>query len=62
MLILTRKRGETLMIGDNVSVTLVSINHNQVRIGIEAPKEIEVHREEVYRKIHGKGPGEKNQE
>ncbi len=51
MLILTRRIGETLMIGDDVQVTLLGIKNNQARIGISAPKEVEVHREEIYRKI-----------
>ena len=51
MLILTRKVGETLMIGDQVEVTILSIKGNQVRIGVNAPKEIPVHREEIYLKV-----------
>ena len=53
MLILTRRIGETLMIGDNVQVTVLGINGRQVRIGIKAPKDVEVHREEIYQQIHG---------
>lgn len=52
MLILTRRIGETLMIGHDVEITLLGIKNNQARIGINAPKEIEVHREEIYYKIH----------
>jgi carbon storage regulator len=48
MLILTRRVGETLMIGDEITVTIVGVNANQIRLGFEAPKEIPVHREEVY--------------
>jgi len=51
MLILTRRVGETLKIGDDVSVTVLSIKGNQVRIGIEAPKDLPVHREEIYERI-----------
>ncbi len=51
MLILTRRVGETLMIGDEVSVTVLDVKGNQVRIGVEAPKEVEVHREEVYERV-----------
>ncbi|WP_282876560.1 carbon storage regulator CsrA [Pseudomonas peli] len=51
MLILTRKSGETLCIGDDISVTIVAINGNQVRIAIDAPKSVDVHREEVYQRI-----------
>ncbi len=51
MLILTRKLNESLMIGDEVTVTVLGIKGNQVRIGIDAPKDIAVHREEIYEKI-----------
>ena len=51
MLILTRRVGETLMIGDEVSITVLGVKGNQVRIGIQAPKSVAVHREEIYRRI-----------
>ena len=59
MLILTRRVGETLMIGDNVTVTVLGVKGNQVRIGINAPKDLAVHREEIYQRIKREqlGPG-----
>ena len=51
MLILTRRVGETLMIGSDVTVTVLGVKGNQVRIGVKAPKEIAVHREEIFEKI-----------
>ncbi|OOG28122.1 carbon storage regulator [Thioalkalivibrio denitrificans] len=55
MLILTRRVGETLMIGDQVSVTVLGVKGNQVRIGINAPKDVAVHREEIYDRIKREG-------
>ncbi|OCG07570.1 carbon storage regulator [Gilliamella sp. wkB178] len=52
MLILTRRVGETLIIGDDVVITILGVKGNQVRIGINAPKEVSIHREEIYNRIH----------
>lgn len=51
MLILTRRTGESVMIGDEVTVTVLGIRHGQVRIGISAPRHVTVHREEVYERL-----------
>ncbi len=51
MLILTRRVGETLMVGDDVTVTVLGVKGNQVRIGVNAPKDVSVHREEIYERI-----------
>lgn len=51
MLILTRRAGETLMIGDDVTVTVLGVKGSQVRLGVEAPREVGVHREEIYLRI-----------
>ena len=51
MLILTRRVGETLVIGDDVTVTVLGVRGNQVRLGVNAPKDVAVHREEIYQRI-----------
>lgn len=51
MLILTRRIGETLIIGDDVNITVLGVKGNQVRLGINAPQQVSVHREEIYNKI-----------
>ena len=56
MLILTRRIGETLIIGDDVSITVLGVKGNQVRLGINAPKDVSVHREEIYKRIRGGAP------
>ncbi len=57
MLILTRRVGETLMVGDQVTVTVLGVKGNQVRIGVNAPKEVSVHREEIYMRIQAEKNG-----
>ncbi|MDX1455803.1 MAG: carbon storage regulator CsrA [Gammaproteobacteria bacterium] len=55
MLILTRRVGETVMIGDNVTVTVLGVKGNQVRLGVNAPRDVAVHREEIYQRIQNEG-------
>ncbi len=51
MLVLTRNLSEAIMIGENIKVTVLKVDGNQVRIGIDAPKEVEIHREEIFQRI-----------
>ncbi|EIU1685084.1 carbon storage regulator CsrA [Pseudomonas aeruginosa] len=60
MLILTRRVGETLMVGDDVTVTVLGVKGNQVHIGVNAPKEVAVHREEIYQRIQKEKDQEPN--
>jgi len=55
MLVLSRKVGDSVIIGDNVTVTVLSIQGNQIRVGVTAPKEVSVHREEIYERIKREG-------
>ena len=56
MLILTRRVGETVMIGNDITVTVLGVKGNQVRVGVNAPKEVAVHREEIYERIKREEP------
>jgi carbon storage regulator len=58
MLVLSRKKNESIVINNDITVTVVEIRGDKVRLGIVAPKEVPVHRQEVYDAIHGKEPGE----
>ena len=62
MLILTRRVGETLMIGDEVTVTVLGVKGNQVRLGVNAPKHVAVHREEIYNRIQNEAEGKDQDE
>jgi carbon storage regulator len=61
MLILTRREGETLMIGDEVTVTVLGVSGNQIKLGINEPREIAVHRSEIYERIQSENEGEQHQ-
>ena len=58
MLILTRRVGETVMIGDEVTVTVLGVKGNQVRLGVNAPRDVAVHREEIYERIQNEEEGD----
>ncbi len=62
MLILTRRIGETLIIGDDVNITVLGVKGNQVRLGINAPKDVSVHREEIYLRIQQEKQGTDTEE
>ena len=63
MLILTRRVGESLMVGEEITVTVLGVKGNQVRIGVNAPRDVAVHREEIYNRIHGgEAPPQKPEE
>jgi carbon storage regulator len=62
MLILTRRVGETVMIGNDVTVTILGVKGNQVRVGINAPKNVAVHREEIYERIKREQQGDGDQQ
>ena len=56
MLVLSRKKNESIIINDNITVTVIEIRGDKIRLGIEAPKDVSVHRREVYEAIHGSDP------
>lgn len=62
MLILTRRAGETVMVGSDITITVLGVKGNQVRIGINAPKDVAVHREEIYERIQSEKKGAKEAE
>ena len=57
MLLLTRRPGETIHIGDDITVTVLGIKGNQIRLGVNAPQDVEVHREEIYRRVQAEKAG-----
>jgi carbon storage regulator len=61
MLILTRRVGESLMVGEEITVTVLGVKGNQVRIGIDAPKDVAVHREEIFQRIKNDGDSSKSE-
>ena len=60
MLVLSRKRGETITIGNGVTITVLSVQGDKVKLGIVAPSEVPVHRQEIYERIEGYGPFQRN--
>lgn len=62
MLVLSRQRDESIIIGDNITITIVDIRGDKVRLGIDAPKEVPVHREEVYKAIQQENSNAKKAE
>ncbi len=62
MLILTRRVGESLMVGDDITVTVLGVKGNQVRIGVNAPRDVAVHREEIYQRIQEDEPAAEKKE
>jgi len=61
MLVMTRRIGEKIMIGSNITLTILSVHGNQVRVGVDAPREVGVHRDEIYRRIELERAAEHNE-
>jgi carbon storage regulator len=61
MLVMTRRIGEKIMIGSNITLTILAVHGNQVRIGVDAPRDVAVHREEIYRRIELERAGERKE-
>jgi len=58
VLILTRRMGESIRIGDDVTITVLGVKGSQIRIGVDAPREVQVHREEIYQRVHDDDEGQ----